>query len=133
MKKVLSTIRVCVLIVGSLLTLASCGNTISGTYEGEVNLIIAKYTVTYAFNGNSVEITSTVSGAGGSYTSDPVTATYEIKEDENGKKTITFDYGEAEAEEGMEEDGVAVSFVEGEEEGVKYIKIAGIRYNKVEN
>ena len=133
MKKVLSTILVCVLIVGSLLSLASCGNTISGTYEGEVNLFVAKYTVTYAFNGNSVEITSTVSSVGGSYTSDPVTATYEIKEDENGKKTITFDYGEAEAEEGMEEEGVAVSFVEGEEEGVKYIKIAGIRYNKVEN
>lgn len=130
MKKVLSTVIVCVLILGSLLSLASCGKTISGTYEGEVNLLVAKYTVTYAFSGKNVEITSTLSSAVGSYTTEPVTATYEIKEDENGKKTITFDYGDAEAKDGMEEEGVALSFDEGEENGVKYIKIAGIKYTK---
>lgn len=132
MKKVLSALIVCVLVLGSLLSLVSCGQTISGTYEGEVDLYIAKYTVTYAFNGNSAEITSTVSGAGGSYTSDPVTATYEIKEDENGNKTITFDYGDADTEDSMPEEGVALSFSEGIEDGVKFIKIAGVKYNKAD-
>ena len=132
MKKVLSTVLVCVLIVGSLLSLASCGNTISGTYEGEVNLIAAKYTVTYSFKGNSVEIKRQLSSDIVSLNPAVVNATYEIKEDENGNKTITFDYGDADTEDGMQEEGVALSFSEGTEDGVKFIKIAGVKYNKAD-
>ena len=132
MKKVLSALIVCVLVLGSLLSLVSCGQTISGTYEGEVDLYIAKYTVTYSFKGNSVEIKSQLSSAIGSLNPAVVNATYEIKEDENGNKTITFDYGDADTEDGMEKEGVALSFSEGTEDGVKFIKIAGVKYNKAD-
>ncbi len=132
MKRVLSSILVCVLLVGALLSLASCGNTISGTYEGRYSVMgLAEYTVTYSFDGNNVEIKSQLTSAIGSLNPATVNATYELGEDEEGNKTITFNYGEAEAKDGMAEGGVALSFTEGEEDGVKYIKIGGVKYNKV--
>ncbi len=133
MKRVLSSILVCVLLIGSLLSFASCGKkTVSGTYEGSLNLGFVAYTVTYSFNGNNVEISSQLTSAVGSLNPTVINATYEIAEDEEGNMTITFDYGEAEAGDGMEEEGVALSFTEGAEGGVKYIKIAGIKYNEAE-
>ena len=129
MKKVLSTILVCVLIVGSLLALSSCGR-ISGTYEGSLNLGFAAYTVTYSFNGNNVEITSQLTSQIGSLNPSVVNATYVVEEKEDGTMTITFDYGDAEAADGMEEGGVALPFAEGTENGETYIKIAGIKYIK---
>ena len=114
MKKVLSTILVCILIVGSMLSLLSCGKTVSGTYEGRIDMLgLASYTVTYAFKGNNVEIKSQLSSSIGSLNPHVVNATYEIREDEDGNLSIVFDYGDADAEEGMEKEGVELPFVEG--------------------
>ena len=131
MKKIISSILITVLLVGSLFTLASCGTFVVGTYEGEVDIVVAKYVVTYEFKGNQVTVTSKISSALGSYSSNPISATYKIGEDEDGNKTITFNYGDKEPGEGAAEGGVALPFAQGTEDGVSYIKIAGIKYNKV--
>lgn len=118
--------------VGSFLSLTSCGKTVSGTYEGSLDIGFVAYTVTYSFKGKNVEIKSQLTSAIGSLNPSVVNATYEIRENEDGTLAIVFDYGEDEAKDGMEEEGIELPFVEGEENGVKYIKIAGIRYNKVD-
>ena len=140
MKKIISTILVCALLVASIFTVASCdllGKNISGTYEGsvEVNVLVTKVslTLTYEFKGNEVTVKSTASASGlGSVSSESVTATYEIGEDEDGNKTITFNYGDSEKVDGAAEGGVALPFEKGRtDDGVSYIEIAGVRYNKV--
>ena len=78
MKKFLSAILVCVLLVGTMLTLVSCGNSLSGTYEGE-GLIAFDL----KFSGSKVSIL--VDGE------KVLTGTYDIDE-EDGKKTISFDF-----------------------------------------
>jgi hypothetical protein len=83
MKKTISTILVCVLLVGSLLTLASCEvlGMLIGTYSDG--------TTTYAFSGKEVTITTTTSI--GSWTN-TITKTGEYKIDKNEKdqKTIAI-------------------------------------------
>ena len=128
MKKIISTLLVCVLLVGSLLALGSCSKTVSGTYEGEVELLFVKYTVSYKFSGNKVDISSALSSAIGSLDSTPVSATYQINETEEGDLTITFNYGDADEVDGAAEGGIALPFAEGIENGKKYISIAGIKY-----
>ena len=78
MKKFLSAILVCVLLVGTMLTLVSCGNSLFGTYEGE-GLIAFDL----KFSGSKVSIL--VDGE------KVLTGTYDIDEDD-GKKTISFDF-----------------------------------------
>jgi len=132
MKRIVSLILVCLLLVGSVFALASCGNTISGKYEGEieVNLLLTKgtYTVTYDFKGDEVTISSVLSTDLGSIAPKSLTASYEISEDEGGHKIITFNYGDKEEVEGAAKSGIPVSFSQGTADGVKYIEIAGIRY-----
>ena len=114
-----------VLTFGMLFSLASCGCGISGSYKGEIDLKAVTYTVTYKFNGSNVDVesTATILGFEKSWT---VAGTYTLGETENGTKTITFDFGGKSAE-GAAEAGVALPF----EQGDGYIKIAGIKYNKV--
>ena len=75
MKKFLSAILVCVLLVGTIFTLVSCGNSLSGTYEGLL--------FDLKFKGSKVTIIVKDEEA--------LTGTYEIEEND-GKKTISFDF-----------------------------------------
>ncbi len=115
MKKIVSTVLVCVLLLSTMLALVSCGKVLSGTYSD-------KYTglTTYTFEGNKV----TVEAGAGNFKSS-VSGTYEIKENDEGKEVIIFTFGE----EGDEYSG-EFSFVEGSEGDTKYIKIGGVQYNK---
>ena len=116
MKKIVSVVLVCVLLACTLLTLASCGKSLSGTYSGSV--LVAQ--VTYEF-GAFGQVTKTT---------DPIVGNNVVEEgkykfnDAGDKITFTF----------ANEDGVEESsthdFNEGEEDGVKYIKIDGIKFVK---
>ena len=77
MKKIVSLTLTFVLLIGIVLTLVSCGG-LSGTYEGTgITLFDLK------FSGNKVTVI---------YGEEKLTGTYEIEEDDNGKKTISFDF-----------------------------------------
>ena len=104
MKKIISTLLVCVLLLGCVLTLASCGKKLRGTYVMEIGGVeLASYT----FKGKKVTVKS------GSVTTE---GTYKIKGD---KITITM---EVEGEEFEEE----YDF----EKGKDYIKIDGVELKK---
>ena len=128
MKRTVSLMLAIVLTFGMLFSLASCGGGISGSYQGKVDIMVASYTVTYKFNGNNVEVVSEAEALGGLVEVKPqsISGTYTLGETENGTKTITFTFGDGEAK-GAAEAGVALPF----EQGDGYIKIAGIKYNKV--
>ena len=75
MKKLLSAVLVCLLLVGTMLSLVSCGNSLSGTYEGLLfDLKFKGSKVTIIVNDEEV-----------------LTGTYEI-EKEDDKMTISFDF-----------------------------------------
>ena len=74
MKRTLSALLLCVLLVGVVFTLTSCGG-LSGTYEGKLGFSLK-------FKGNDVTV---IAGE------KELTGTYEIKE-ANGNKTISFDF-----------------------------------------
>lgn len=113
MKKTVSAILVCVLLACSLLTLASCGKSLSGSYKYEG---VATNT-TYEFSVGG-KVTRTV---------DPILGNNVVDEGEyeiNKEATeITFTFGE---------ESSTHSFAEGEEGDVKYIKIDGFKYEKVD-
>lgn len=74
MKKILSAVLVCVLLVGCVFTLASCGG-LSGTYEGTL--------CDLKFKGDKVTV---IVGE------HELTGEYEIEKDDDGNKTISFDF-----------------------------------------
>ena len=118
MKKIVSTLLVCVLLVGCIMTFASCSKVLTGKYEAD--WAIAE--VTYEF-GLFGKVTVTVEPLIGD------TVSYEGKyefNDAGDEITFTFENEEA------EEYGGTVGFSSGEEDGVKYIKLAGIKYNKAD-
>lgn len=121
MKKIISAILVCVLLVGCMFTLASCGNKPSGAYEATVEVLGQKVTTTYDFGGKKVEITikTTVLGSVNTETSE---AKYEINETSDGLE-ITFI---------TEVDGEEKSQTYTYEKGDGYIKIGGVEYTKVD-
>ena len=120
MKKIVSTILVCVLLMGSLLTLASCGM-IFGKYEAE------KLGMTLEFSGKKVVITGETEVLGASV-SKTYEAEYVIEENDEGNKTITFVYA-PDADQHPLLNGTK-SFSQGEEDGEKYIKIGIITFTK---
>ena len=105
--------------------LASCAKTISGTYEMKADAVVASYTATYTFSGKKVTAVKTTGIAGFEKTTE-LKGTYEITEDDDGELQITLKF---ETEDDDVKSGT-FPFSEGEEDGVKYIKIAGIKYNK---
>lgn len=122
MKKTLSALLVCVLLVGTLLTLVSCGITLSGKYE--LKLTDDNHVV-YEFSGKKVTKTKT-NGIFGYSKSETVEGKYEINEVEEGKFEITFTWE-------TEEDSIeTLDFSQGEENGTKYIKLGGFTLNKVD-
>lgn len=120
MKKIVSTILVCVLLMGSLFALASC-NMVFGKYENNGT--------TLEFSLKEVTITSETKVAGVSI-SKTYEAEYVIDENEEGDKTITFVYA-ADADQHPILNGTK-NFSQGEEDGVKYIKIGILKYTKVD-
>ena len=119
MKKTVSAILVCVLLVCSLLTLVSCGKMLNGKYTADLSVL---GTYTYEFSAFG-KVTLTV---------DPIIGDnvvtegkYEINED--GDK-ITFTFAN---EEGVEE-SKTVSFATVVENDVEYIKIDGVKYTKAD-
>ena len=119
MKRIISTILVCVLLVGSVFALASCGNNPSGSYESIGYQSVAKTGGVYEF-GMGGKVTYTFFAAG--VESYSVEGEYKVETKDDDKLTITFTYGE---DKGDAKSGT-VSF----EKGDDYIKIAGIKYNK---
>ena len=114
MKKILSLALVCVMLVGMLCTLASCGTMLSGKYE--------LATTTYEFKGNKyTKTTETLIG------NVVESGTYKITGEE-GDREITFTY-----EQDGEEKTETYDFSQAEKEGQKYITIGFFSYNKVED
>ena len=122
MKKIISTILVCVLLIGCMFTFVSCMNTVSGTYEGKIEVGGASYSITYTFKGKNVTAVSKLSV--GLDVTKEATGPYEITENEDGTKSIAFDF----AEETLIFKDSTVSFAKGED----FIELAGLKYTKVE-
>lgn len=119
MKKIVSALLVCVLLVGTLFTFASC-TIVHGTYKNGATVIeftaFGKVTIT-----DEVEIL-------GAVVSKTYEAKYSIEENDDGELQITFTY-----EEGADEHLVCSgtrTFVKGEENGKEYVKIGLITYEK---
>ena len=123
MKKTLRFIAVVMVAVMLCLTLASCGKTISGKYEAEIDVLLASYTATYEFSGSKVEATKKATVLGSVKTT-VLEGKYEIAELDDGSMEITFTF------ESDDDDIKSGTFTF--EEGENYIKIAGIKYDKVE-
>ncbi len=123
MKKVISTLLVCVLLVGTLFTLVSCGKTVSGTYEC---VITDSNRISYEFGLFGKVTRTTTTGALG-FTKDTVEeGKYVINEKGDNEFEIVFTW---ETEEGK--DTETQPFSEGEENGVKYISIGILKFEKV--
>ena len=127
MKKTVKLLAMFMIIATLSISLASCDTVLVGKYSATMDLALYKQTVTYEFGLFGSVTKTTVKQF---LTSDPeiteVKGKYEIAEDQSNPEqlVIIFEF------EG--EDRTTASFVQGEEGGVKYIKIVGIQYNAVE-
>ena len=118
MKKIISTVLVCVLLLGCVMSLASCGKMLSGKYELELT---ESNVIAYEFSFNKVTRTVTTGALG--FTKESVTeGTYKITETDDQKYSITFTW-EVDGEEDIE----TVSFSKGED----YIELSGLKFTKV--
>lgn len=113
MKKFVKVMAVMLVLVMAVACLASCGKKLSGEYKD-----VLTGNVVYKFSGS--KYTMTVDNIIGDDT--VVEGKYSI-DDEAGKITFTY---EADGEEKTSTE----NFSEGEEDGVKYIKIGILKYNK---
>ena len=113
MKNFVKVMAVMLVLVMAVACLASCGKKLSGEYKDALT-----GNVVYKFSGS--KYTMTVDNIIGDDT--VVEGKYSI-DDEAGKITFTY---EADGEEKTSTE----NFSEGEEDGVKYIKIGILKYNK---
>jgi hypothetical protein len=120
MKRILSALLVCVLLVGCVFALASCGKTLSGTYSSGKVLGSG---VSYTFKGNDVTVTYSIAGFEKS-----INGTYEITTNDEDQEVIIFTFGEG--EENADDYAGEFAFAEGKEGDTEYIKIGGVKYNK---
>ena len=117
MKKVISTILVCALLLTAVFALAGC-KTISGEYQDALSI------TTYKFSGSKVTIT--IDNIIGEDT--VIEGKYSIEKNEEDQWEITFTF---EGEEDGDDYAGTFSFAEGEtEEGDKYIQIGLVKYFK---
>ena len=79
MKRILSIVLACTLLVGCLFTLSACGNTLSGAYEAKAELLGQSISTTYDFHGSKVDIIVKTTILGNVNT-ETVEATYKIEE-----------------------------------------------------
>lgn len=130
MKKIISTILVCMLLCGSIFSLASCGSILMGTYSAELDIGIASSEVTLKFGLGKV----TIENKTDTFITDSATSTYEAKykigEDDEGNRTITFTYADDSEEFDLLPDGEALSFKETSEDDAEYIKIGIYTFKK---
>ena len=112
MKKIISAILVCILIVGSAFTLASCSKSLSGTYKDDLT-----GNVSYEF-GMFGKVTKTVDNVIGD---DTVTeGKYKINDAET---EITFTFGDKTE---------TYDFTYGTDKDKEYIKLGLFTYSKVD-
>ena len=126
MKRIISTILVCVLLLGCVMSLSSCGKMLTGKYEAEVDAIVAGGNVVYEFTPFGYTKTTTTEVLGFEKSS-VEEGKYKIAENDEGELTITFTY-EVDGEEKTE----SVAFSQGEENGVKYIKLGLVKFTKLD-
>ena len=117
MKKIISTLLVCVLLLGCVFTLASCSKLLYGKYE--LDAVVGS--VTYDFKVTKVAVTFELLGQ-----ETTVEGTFKITENEKGESQITFTF---EDEEKAKEYAGTFSFEKGED----YVKIGGVQYKKVKD
>ena len=132
MKKTISTILVCVLLMGAIFSLSSCevAGFVFGTYANTDEVTLPLFgttttTVTYEFSGKDVTITTAIKNGNNSNTS-TTEGTYEIGENEEGEKIISITT--------PTDDGSKTkdySFNSGKDDGGAYIEIGGVRYYSV--
>ena len=116
MKKILSTLLVCALLIGCVLTLASCGKMFAGTYERDFIIYEASYE--FKIGGKVILTLDPPVGDDVVYV-----GTYTINEDND---EITFEFKDEDAK----EFGGTRSFSQGVEDGEKYIKLGGVKYTE---
>ena len=121
MKKTVSLVLVCVLLACTLITFVSCDKMLSGEYTAEVDLIIGKSSVTYKFDPFG-KVTCTTNTLG----KENVQEGKSELNDAGDKITLTF-----ENKDGVEE-SESYNFAQGEENGVKYVKIGLVKYTKAD-
>ena len=121
MKKSIRIMAVVMALLMVTFVFASCGKTLKGAYEAEIDLAILKYTATYEFSGSKVEITKKTTVVGNVNTVS-FEGKYEIAENDDGSMEITITL--------ESEDDEIKSGTYTFEEGEDYIKIAGIQYTK---
>lgn len=130
MKKTISTILVCVLLIGAIFSLASCelAGFVVGTYAKTTSVLGIETTVTYEFSGKEVTVT-TVTKLGSTSTSNERTGEYEIGENDEGQKTITISV--------IDDNGkgtiTTYTFNSGKDDNGAYIELNGTRYDQVKN
>ena len=127
MKKTIKLLAVFMIISMLTLSLASCGTVLVGKYSATLDLALYKETTTFEFGlFGSVTRTTVKQFLTGDPETTEVKGKYEIAEDQDNpdKLVIIFEF------EG--EERTTASFVQGEEGGVKYIKIGGAQYTSVE-
>lgn len=119
--KLITFVLAAIMLVG---VLASCGKKVTaGTYSAEIEILGQSAGVTYTFQGNKIEAESKIVILGFE-NAKTVEGTYELIE-EDGDFEIKIDF---EDETDIFKDGT-YSFSQDDD----YIKIAGIKYDKVED
>ena len=121
MKRIISTVLVCVLLFGCVCSFASCDRMVMGKYELDATFA----SVSYDFKLTKVVVTYELLGQETS-----VEGKYKIAENEDGELEITFTF---ENEEEAKEYAGTFSFEKGKEGDTSYIKIGGVQYNKVKD
>ena len=117
MKKIISTLLVCVLLLGCVLSLASCSKLLFGKYELDATVA----SVTFDFKVTKVAVTFEALGQ-----ETTVEGSFKITENDKGDLEITFTFDD---EEKAKEYAGTFSF----EKGDDYIKIGGVEYKKVKD
>ena len=103
MKKIISTVLVCVLLLGCVLTLGSCGSILMGEYE--LDAVVGG--VTYDFKLTKVEITAELLGQ-----ETTIEGSYKIAKNDKGETEITFTF---EDEDNAKEYAGTFSFEKGDD------------------
>ena len=124
MKRIISTMLALAILATCVLSLASCGNSLSGKYQSKSGI------TTYEFSGKTVKITYEVDIPIVGTLTKTIEGTYELTTDDDGNDSIIFAIE-------SEEDGAnnyegEFSFAKGTEDGKDYIKIGGSQYFKAE-
>ena len=119
MKKSIRIIAVALVAVMLCLSLVACGKKLSGTYSAEILGSGAEY----EFKGSKVTVTAEVLGFEKNFE-----GKYEITDNDEGETVIIFTFEDKDAEKYSGE----FAFAEGKEGDTKYIKIGGVKYNKVD-